>query len=54
MGNTFEVSEWWAQNLLAHNYKYHSKWMGESLLKALWIMWKLKRAGAGCVKLEWR
>lgn len=30
------------------------KKIGESLLKALWVMWKLKRNGAACLKLEWR
>ena len=54
MGNTFEVSEWWKDITTGEDYKYHSEWSGESFLKALWVMWKLKRNGASCLKLEWR
>ena len=54
MGNTFEVYEYLKDKTKGEPYQYHLEWSGESFLKALWIMWKLKREGAGCVKLEWR
>jgi hypothetical protein len=54
MSWTWEVSEWWQDNTKGQDYKYHHEWGGESLIKALWIMWKLKRDGAVCLKLEWR
>ena len=54
MGNTFEVYEYWQDKTKGEPYKYHLEWRGESFLKALWIMWKLKREGAACLKLEWR
>ena len=54
MGFTFEVHEWWQDFTKGEPYKYHLEWQGESFLKALLVMWKLKRNGAACLKLEWR
>ena len=52
MGWTYEVSVWHMDG--KGDYRYYHEYAGESLLKALWIMWKLKRAGTHCIKLEWR
>ena len=51
MGNTYEVKEWVNCGL---RWDYTERYRGESLLKALWVAWRLKRQGAGCVKLECR
>lgn len=51
MGNTWEVSAYRPDG--SGGYKYISSYMGESLIAALWDMWKCKR-DSGCVKLEWR
>ena len=52
MGNTYEVSVW--ENHSDGMYGYRTKYDGESFLKAIYMMIKLKRAGIGCVKFEWR
>lgn len=54
VGNKFEVYEWWQDETKGEPYKYHLEWQGESFIKALYVMYKLKRNGAGCIKLEWR
>lgn len=53
MGWTYEVSVW-APTATGGGYKYESVWTGESFLVALYVMWKKKRHGYKCVKLEWR
>ena len=51
MGNMWEVSVWMQGN--AEGY-YVTTYHGESLPEAIAEMLRAKRAGAGCVKLEWR
>ena len=53
MGEKFEVHVW---KLSANGkfYWYALVWSGDSLIKALKEMRRLKRAGEKCVKLEWR
>lgn len=51
MGWKFEVSNWLED---FQGYSYCHVYGGESFFAALWIMWKLKRMGFKCVKLEWR
>lgn len=51
MGNTWEVSVWMQGNA---EWDYVTCYRGESLLEAIEEMVKAKRAGGGCVKLEWR
>jgi len=54
MGHKYEVHEWWSDITDGKGYCYRKEYGGDSFLKALCIMWKLKRTGAGCVKFEWR
>lgn len=56
MKNKFEVYEW-----NTHKYKneiktfeFHLVYSGESFIKTIFTMIKLKRSGAGCIKLKWR
>lgn len=53
MGNTYTVEVWdkWTDK---EDYHYHEFWRGESFFAALFNLWKAKRTGFGCVKLEWR
>lgn len=60
MGNTFTVYEW---NLDKYRLLYGAGfepedyvmvYAGENIIKALFIMIKLKLLGAGCMKFEWR
>ena len=50
----WQVHEWFLDIPRGGGWKYHLKYSGESLFKAFWIMLKLKRGGASCLKLEWR
>jgi hypothetical protein len=52
MGYTWEVSAYRQDG--RGGYRYDQSYTGESLLAAILNMWKCKRDGAGCVKLEWR
>lgn len=54
MAFRWEVHEYWKDETKGEGYKYHPEYQGQSFLKAIWTMWKLKRAGAACLKLEWR
>lgn len=58
MGNTFEVHCWVAEGGVSdkslRNLHYELAYTGESLFVALWVMWKEKRKGVGCVKFYWR
>lgn len=51
MGTKYEVNAWICEN---DEYRYDQKYAGEWLIVALLVSWKLKRAGCGCVKIEWR
>jgi hypothetical protein len=53
MGNRFEV---WAfvKNDEFDEFDYVAAWRGESAFRCIWEAIKAKRAGAGCVKVEWR
>ena len=55
MGYKFQVYAW-EKNIYGEygGYIYNLKWEGESIFKALFIAWKLKKQAAGCVKIEWR
>lgn len=55
MGNKYSVFKW-VEDLHGEygGYVYVESYRGESLLAALIDVWKCKRAGAGCVKLEVR
>ena len=52
MGNTWEVLAW----VEAPNGRmgYVAEYRGESLIAAIVCAIRLKRNGAGCVKIEWR
>lgn len=54
MANTWEVYEWWCDMTKGEPYKWHLEYGGPSLIKAIWIMFKLRKNGAICLKLEWR
>ena len=56
MGYKFEVSVWERTSSQYSDYGYTSIYFGQSLIKALWVMWRLKKSkyNCGCVKLEWR
>ena len=34
--------------------KYFAIYRGDSWIKALWLAYKEKKKGVGCVKIEWR
>ena len=51
MGYKYEVYEWKA---IDEEYCYVNRLNTKWLIIALYVMWKLKRNSAGCVKLEWR
>lgn len=53
MGWKWEVSYWGPSNR-SLGYEYYTAYYGPSLLAAIWAMIKCKRAGHGCIKLEWR
>lgn len=52
MGWTWEVSAWVKPD--PGGYTYEQVYAGESLVRALIAARRAKRAGAGCVKVEWR
>jgi hypothetical protein len=52
--STWEVYEWWNNRTIVDAYDWYISHKGNSLLKAIWVMIKLKRNGASCLKLEWR
>ncbi|MCE3262593.1 MAG: hypothetical protein K0R43_1672 [Pseudoduganella sp.] len=56
MGNRFEVTAWVPYNPADVSVGYHDQtmWRGESLIAALFNLWKCKRAGHGCVSLHVR
>ena len=59
MGYKFEVHGYFQGKVFSKieedtNYNYFVMYTGGSLIKALWEMRKTRKAGAGCVKLEWR
>lgn len=51
MGYKIEVMEWSCPD---GEYIYIQRYGGRNMLKAFWVMYQLKRRGAGCVKLYWR
>lgn len=54
MGHKFEIYEWYKDASSGSIYKYHLRLQTESLLYAIFYAWRLKKNGAGCVKIEWR
>jgi len=55
MGNTFEVYAFLKlYDGFTNNYSYVEKYRGESFLKAIFTIIKLKINGVNCVKFEWR
>jgi len=53
MGNTWEIYVWkFVGKRPAFQYVIY--WQGESVFKAIYKMWRAKREGFGCVRLEWR
>lgn len=48
MGNKYTVEIW---DGYSRYLPYHR---GESLITALWYLWKAKRTGHGCAVLYWR
>ena len=63
MGNKYYVLAWgqhtqeWMTNPLEHGpgeYSMKEMWRGQSLLQALYMLWKTKRQGWGCVTMECR
>lgn len=51
MGNTWTVYAW---DQGGQGWDYRMVHRGESALRAILAAVKAKRAGAGCVKVEWR
>jgi len=56
MGNTFEIKSWqYVEYPLKQSYKWVLCWRGESLIKALYNFYKIKKTNKHpCLKLEWR
>lgn len=54
MGNKYEVHEWYEDRTDGRGLAYHKQAQTDWLIRALICMWRLKRDGARCVKLEWR
>lgn len=52
MGNKYSVFKWVEDERCG--WVYAPSYQGESLIFALLDVWKCKRAGSGCVKLEVR
>ncbi|MEQ9418550.1 MAG: hypothetical protein RJQ08_13530 [Salinisphaeraceae bacterium] len=52
MGDTWVVLAWITDG--NGGYRWHKCYRGESLLRAMAAAFTAKRAGAGCVKVEWR
>ena len=53
MGNKYYVKAW-GQHDGEVRYSDREMWRGQSLLSALYMLWKTKRQGYGCVTLECR
>jgi hypothetical protein len=58
MGNKYTVQVWgqhWKEvGLHNESYSYRAVWAGESLIAALWNLFKARRLGFGCTTLEMR
>lgn len=56
MGNEFEVWSWETDERQGgkETFKWVNMYAGEEKAEAFRVMEELKRAGARCVKLEWR
>jgi hypothetical protein len=55
MGNTYEVTVFGESGLGPPNdYREHTVYMGESLVVALWTLWKHRNDGTGCVTFNYR
>lgn len=54
MGNKYYVKAWGQHKLPDTRYSDKEMWRGQSLLIALYMLWKIKRQGFGCVILECR
>lgn len=55
MGNRFEVYAYLQlYDGLSNKYSFVQKYAGESWIKAIWVILKLKFDGVGLVKIEWR
>lgn len=53
MGNTWSVQvygQWFGEK----RHSYVQVWQGESVLGALYALWKHRKEGSGCIQLEWR
>lgn len=55
MGSKYSIQAW-GQHYLPHDTErsYMQMWAGQSLLRALLALWRVKREGWGCVTLECR
>lgn len=56
MGNkwTVEVFRGWSSGGVQTGAGFTTVWQGESLLGALWALWKHRNEGTGCVTLSYR
>lgn len=54
MGNTFTVEVWKLNDWSDAEYAFYVTWQGESLIRALIALFKAKRMGYGCTRLNWR
>ena len=52
MGNKYVVLAY--TQLRDGEYQYIESYRGESFFAAIWDMYKCKKQGSGCVRLEWR
>lgn len=54
MGNKYEVWAWTNTPEGAYHFGYELAYGGDSMLKAIATMLRLRVSGVGCVKFEWR
>ena len=54
MGYKYEVHEWYEDRTTGKGYAYHLQHQTQWLIVALFYMWRLKKNGAYCLKIEWR
>jgi hypothetical protein len=51
MGTRWTIEVWKETN---GEFAYHEFWRGESLIRALWNLWRAALEGYGCISLTWR
>lgn len=54
MGSKYEIYAWGPHQEDTCDYSYKLMWTGNSWMKALYHLWKIKHQGWGCVRMECR